>query len=494
MVTVRADLYGEFGAFPDFARRLETSQVLLGALRDEDLIRAVEEPARRCGLFVEAGLAELIVAELSDAPGTLRSSAMRCARPGRGARDAGSPLRATANRAACVRRSRPRPSARCRRSTTKATRWRAASSCAWSNCGPMAKTRVAGLPATSSSRSTRSGPPMSSRHSTDARLLVVDRDQITLVHEALLRACGRDSAPGSRSNVPNFSCTRNCAGRPNDGTKTDGATPTSIVGCGSMPRSISQAESASPTERRSSSMRALRSATANRPSAAAHAASTNPRRRHVDLGRDRAPGRRGRDRSAQRRPGLARRGRGVRDAAEAAARAAIEGLVGQSESIARRSATSRRSSQSRHSGSRTRHAPGRPCSRPSPTAKAFSTRIPSTGRRKLRHRAARWRLGVSLERQRPASAVRPRHGRGRRADGFDGNGSPDPGPIVASADGALLAQAVFPTRRRFLTTVAVYETATNSERFPSIVVEGWVESLAFSGDGTKSRCQSTKRT
>src|SRR4029079_9730773 len=35
VVTVRADLYGEFGGFPDFARRLEKSQVLLGALRDE---------------------------------------------------------------------------------------------------------------------------------------------------------------------------------------------------------------------------------------------------------------------------------------------------------------------------------------------------------------------------------------------------------------------------------------------------------------------------
>jgi class 3 adenylate cyclase/WD40 repeat protein len=71
VVAVRADLYGEFGAFAPFADRLAASQVLLGPLAEPDLIRAVQEPARRCGLDVEEGLAELITAELGDAPGAL---------------------------------------------------------------------------------------------------------------------------------------------------------------------------------------------------------------------------------------------------------------------------------------------------------------------------------------------------------------------------------------------------------------------------------------
>ena len=66
VVAVRADLYGEFGAFTEFADRLASSQVLLGPLAEADLMRAVQEPARRCGLVVEEGLAELIAAELGD--------------------------------------------------------------------------------------------------------------------------------------------------------------------------------------------------------------------------------------------------------------------------------------------------------------------------------------------------------------------------------------------------------------------------------------------
>jgi class 3 adenylate cyclase/WD40 repeat protein/tRNA A-37 threonylcarbamoyl transferase component Bud32 len=71
VVTLRADLYGEFGAFPDLADRLASSQVLLGPLAAVDLVRAVQEPARRCGLDVEPGLTDIIAAELGDAPGAL---------------------------------------------------------------------------------------------------------------------------------------------------------------------------------------------------------------------------------------------------------------------------------------------------------------------------------------------------------------------------------------------------------------------------------------
>ncbi len=71
IVAVRADLYGEFGAFDQLADRLASSQVLLGPLAEPDLLRAVHEPARRCGLAVEDGLAEVIAADLEAAPGAL---------------------------------------------------------------------------------------------------------------------------------------------------------------------------------------------------------------------------------------------------------------------------------------------------------------------------------------------------------------------------------------------------------------------------------------
>ena len=70
IVTVRADLYGEFGDFDQLAGRL-ASQVLLGPLGERELRRAVLDPARRCGLAVEEGLADVIAADLEDAPGAL---------------------------------------------------------------------------------------------------------------------------------------------------------------------------------------------------------------------------------------------------------------------------------------------------------------------------------------------------------------------------------------------------------------------------------------
>jgi class 3 adenylate cyclase/WD40 repeat protein/tRNA A-37 threonylcarbamoyl transferase component Bud32 len=71
VVTMRADLYGELGRYTELAERVAASQVLLGPMEERDLVRAVEEPALRCGLEVEAGLAEVIARELGTAPGTL---------------------------------------------------------------------------------------------------------------------------------------------------------------------------------------------------------------------------------------------------------------------------------------------------------------------------------------------------------------------------------------------------------------------------------------
>ena len=66
-----------------------------------------------------------------------------------------------------------------------------ASCCAWSNYVPKATTPAAGHHAARSPTSTRSEPTTSSPPSAESRLLVVDHDQITVAHEALLRAWPR---------------------------------------------------------------------------------------------------------------------------------------------------------------------------------------------------------------------------------------------------------------------------------------------------------------
>ena len=234
---------------------------------------------------------------------------MRCARPGRAAKGDASPSPATARRAVFVRRSRPRPSARSRRSTTKARTWRAASSCAWSNCGPMAKTRGDGPPGASSSTSTEQRSADVVATLTDARLLVVDRDQITLVHEALLRAWPRLGTldRGATRRAPRAPGTarrrRAMERRRSQRSRSLSRTATRRRRRARRPRSPPRPGDGVRRRRaRAAQPRIIRDA-------APHATTANPRRRHLHLGGDRAAGRRGRDRPAQRRPGFARCGR-----------------------------------------------------------------------------------------------------------------------------------------------------------------------------------------
>jgi WD40 repeat protein len=191
VVTVRADLYGEFGSFPELARQLASSQVLLGPLGTPDLLRAVNEPARHCGLAIEEGLAEVISAELGDAPGALPllGHALREAwlrREGRtitlaGYRASGgvrSAIGATADRALAALDDSGRAVARqillrmveLRSDGDDARRWVAIDELA--RLDPVKAQDVLRMLVTS-------------------RLLVADGDQITLVHEALLRAWPR---------------------------------------------------------------------------------------------------------------------------------------------------------------------------------------------------------------------------------------------------------------------------------------------------------------
>ncbi|MFL5852691.1 MAG: hypothetical protein ACJ77G_09445 [Solirubrobacteraceae bacterium] len=74
-----ADVYGRLGAYPDLAAAVAGNQVLLGAMTQDELVRAVRQPARLAGLKLEAGLVELILRDVASEPGALPllSHAMR---------------------------------------------------------------------------------------------------------------------------------------------------------------------------------------------------------------------------------------------------------------------------------------------------------------------------------------------------------------------------------------------------------------------------------
>jgi WD40 repeat protein/DNA-binding SARP family transcriptional activator len=71
LLGIRADVYGHCAAYPELARLLSASHVLVGPMRRDELRRAVEEPARRAGLEVEPDLADALVAAVEDEPGAL---------------------------------------------------------------------------------------------------------------------------------------------------------------------------------------------------------------------------------------------------------------------------------------------------------------------------------------------------------------------------------------------------------------------------------------
>jgi WD40 repeat protein/class 3 adenylate cyclase/tRNA A-37 threonylcarbamoyl transferase component Bud32 len=70
-IGVRADMYGRLGAHPGLARAVAGNQILLGAMTDEELQRAVVEPAHLAGLRLEPGLVELAVRDVAGEPGAL---------------------------------------------------------------------------------------------------------------------------------------------------------------------------------------------------------------------------------------------------------------------------------------------------------------------------------------------------------------------------------------------------------------------------------------
>ena len=71
VIGVRADLYGRLSDHPELARAVADNQILLGAMGEEELERAITEPARVAGLRLEPGLVELILRDVAREPGAL---------------------------------------------------------------------------------------------------------------------------------------------------------------------------------------------------------------------------------------------------------------------------------------------------------------------------------------------------------------------------------------------------------------------------------------
>jgi len=71
VIGVRADFYGEISTDAELAAAVAHNQVLLGPMRDDDLRRAIAEPARLAGLRLEPGLIDLVLRDVAGEPGAL---------------------------------------------------------------------------------------------------------------------------------------------------------------------------------------------------------------------------------------------------------------------------------------------------------------------------------------------------------------------------------------------------------------------------------------
>jgi WD40 repeat protein/class 3 adenylate cyclase/tRNA A-37 threonylcarbamoyl transferase component Bud32/energy-coupling factor transporter ATP-binding protein EcfA2 len=71
VIGARTDLYGQLSTHPDLAHAVADNQILLGAMTDAELQRAVTEPAALAGLRLEPGLVDLVLRDVAGEPGAL---------------------------------------------------------------------------------------------------------------------------------------------------------------------------------------------------------------------------------------------------------------------------------------------------------------------------------------------------------------------------------------------------------------------------------------
>jgi WD40 repeat protein/DNA-binding SARP family transcriptional activator len=71
LIVLRADFYAWCAPYRSLREALEQGQRYIGAMGSEELVTAIEEPARRGGWLLEPGLAPMLLREAGDAPGAL---------------------------------------------------------------------------------------------------------------------------------------------------------------------------------------------------------------------------------------------------------------------------------------------------------------------------------------------------------------------------------------------------------------------------------------
>ena len=60
VIAIRADFYVACAQIPWLAERITVNQVLVGPMADSELRRAITEPARRAGLYLERNLVDAL--------------------------------------------------------------------------------------------------------------------------------------------------------------------------------------------------------------------------------------------------------------------------------------------------------------------------------------------------------------------------------------------------------------------------------------------------
>lgn len=71
VITLRADFYASCADYPSLREALASQQEYIGAMNDEELQRAIEEPARRGRWELESGLVNLLLHDVGNEPGAL---------------------------------------------------------------------------------------------------------------------------------------------------------------------------------------------------------------------------------------------------------------------------------------------------------------------------------------------------------------------------------------------------------------------------------------
>ena len=71
VLALRADFYARCAAYPGLARLVGANNVIVGPMSQDELRRAITQPAERVGLRVDADLEDAMIADVDGQPGAL---------------------------------------------------------------------------------------------------------------------------------------------------------------------------------------------------------------------------------------------------------------------------------------------------------------------------------------------------------------------------------------------------------------------------------------